>query len=179
MNYDENKVPFKIKYRIYIYPVVIALIVTMFWRPMVADGNSMEPMINDGQVLIIVKEKFTHNRGLPKLYSIVNFYRDFYPTEKKGEHSLARVVGLPGDTIEIKEGEVYRNSKLTKEAYAKGETKGELKVKLLEDEVFVLCDNRENSIDSRNSKVGPVKLEDLRGYIGLRVWPINEFGKLK
>jgi len=176
----EDSRPFREKYRIYIYPVIAAWLVTMFFRPVTANGNAMLPGIRDGEVMIVVKHTYSAVRGTPEFQQVVEFKRDFLDEGEKGENSIRRVIGLPGDKIEIRDGKVYRNDMLLKEDYITGTTVGEVgPIIIKEDEVFVLGDNRENSIDSRDPRVGPLKLKSIRGYCAITIWPLNEIGKVK
>lgn len=179
MNRYEDNRPFKERYRIYLYPVILAFIVTMFVRPIMSDGNSMQPTIGDGEVIIVSKHKYTPNRGAPDFMEVVAFREDFVSEGNEGDNTIRRVIGLPGDEIKIKDGNVFRNGKVLEEEYAIGYTEGDLDtITIGEDEVFVLGDNRENSIDSRDSRVGPLKMELIRGDCSLVVWPLNKFGMI-
>lgn len=168
------------KYRIYLYPIILAFIVTMLVRPIVSDGEAMLPEVGDKEVVIVVKKTYSTNRGMPDFNQVVAFRKDFIESEKEGENTIRRVIGLPGDTIEIKDDKVYRNGQLLTETYAIGKTEGEVApITLGEDEIFVLGDNREESIDSRDPQVGPLQVSLLRGYCGFKVWPIKEFGRIQ
>lgn len=176
----EDNRSFREKYRIYIYPVIAAWLVTMFFRPVTADGSAMLPGISDGEVMIVAKHTYSAVRGAPEFQQVVEFKDDFLAEGAEGENSIRRVIGLPGDKIEIRDGKVYRNDVLLKEAYITGTTEGEVgPIIIEEDEVFVLGDNRENSIDSRDARVGALKLNLIRGYCAITVWPLNEIGKVK
>jgi signal peptidase I len=176
---DDNR-PFKEKYRIYIYPVILAWLVTMFIRPVISDGNAMLPGIGDGEVIIVAKHHYSVVRGAPEFGQVVEFRDDFLEEGDEGDNSIRRVIGLPGDKIEIRNGEVYRNDELLKEDYIKGRTEGDMKpITIGEDEVFVMGDNREHSIDSRDLRVGPLKMKLIRGYCAVVVWPLDRIGKVK
>ena len=176
---QEDNRPFRLKYRKYIYAVALAWLVTSFVRPITADGNAMLPAIENGQVIIVAKHNYTPVRGAPDFQQVVAFKDDFLPEGKEGSNTVRRVIGLPGDRIEIRDGKVYRNDKLLEESYAKGETDGEVApMTIKEDEVFVLGDNREESIDSRDSRVGTLKMKAIRGYCAISVWPLNRIGMI-
>lgn len=177
MAHRDDERPFKEKYRIYIYPVVLAVIMTMFIRPIISDGEAMSPTIGDNQLIIVSNEKYSANRGTPEFQQVVAFREDFIQEGDKGDNTIRRVIGLPGDKIEIKGGKVYRNGKVLKEKYIKGKTLGEVEpITVGKDEVFVLSDNRTEGLDSRDKKVGPLKMNLIRGSCSLIVWPISCFG---
>lgn len=180
MRKQEDNRPFREKYRIYIYPVILAWLVTMLIRPVISDGNAMLPGIGDGEVLIVSKQHYSAVRGTPEFGQVVAFRDDFLLEGDKGDNTIRRVIGLPGDKIEIRNGDVYRNDELLTEDYIKGKTEGSLKPIIIgKDEVFVLGDNREHSIDSRDPRVGPLKMELIRGYCAVVIWPLEKIGKVK
>ena len=176
----EDNRPFKEKYRIYIYPVILAWLVTMFVRPVISDGSAMLPEIGDGEVIIVAKHTYSAVRGAPEFQQVVAFKDDFLAEGDKGDNTIRRVIGLPGDRIEIKDGKVYRNDELLEEDYITGTTEGEVgPVTIDEDKVFVMGDNREESIDSRDPRVGSLEMKLIRGYCAVTVWPLNEIGIIK
>jgi len=165
----------------YFMAVVAAVIVFMLVAPMTEKGNSMDPTVKKGDVVILQKKSYSENRGLPKYDDVLVFKVDFYEGEIRGEHRLGRVTGLPGDTIEINEGDVFRNGKKIKsEPFTKGETTGTVEpIEVGTNEVFVLCDNRETAIDSRNEDVGTLELKAVRGKAMLILFPFANFGSIK
>ena len=179
VQHEDNR-PFREKYRIYIYPVVLAWIMTMFIRPIISDGPAMLPTVSDGEVIIVANHKYSSVRGAPEFQQVVAFRDDFVPSTEEGDNTIRRVIGLPGDRIEIKDGKVYRNDELLEEDYIKGRTEGDVKpITIGKNEVFVLGDNRENSIDSRDPRVGLLDMGLIRGYCAVTVWPIDKIGIIK
>ncbi len=149
--------------------VIIALLVTylllfsfVFFHVAV-DGSSMMDTLESGDILIANKCK------TPK-YGDVIIVGDM---KANGDWLIKRVVGLGGDTISIKDGDVYRNGELLEEDYAKGETYApdcrdegdifEITYTVEEGEVFFLGDNREDSLDSRF--YGKCTLDDVKGVV--------------
>lgn len=97
---------------------------------------------------------------------------------------IKRVIGLPGDHVEIKDGSVYINGEKLEEDYLSSDVKTEsvnggqyLDIIVPEKTVFVMGDNRPDSIDSR--KFGCIPYEKIEGKIVLRFWPLNKFGTVK
>ncbi len=168
------------RYRIYIYPVVLAWLVTMFVRPIISDGAAMNPSIQEGELIIVANHTYSPVRGTPEFQQVVAFRDDFIDEGEKGDNRIRRVIGLPGDTIEIKDGRVYRNGEALIEEYATGTMIDDMaELKVGEDQVFVLGDNREDSIDSRDERVGTLSLKSIRGSCMIALWPLDKFGTIK
>ncbi|WP_010250016.1 signal peptidase I [Acetivibrio cellulolyticus] len=90
---------------------------------------------------------------------------------------IKRVIGLPGDEIDIKDGKVYINGELYNEPYVKGSTSPkdmEFPIKIPDNEYFVMGDNRENSMDSRD--FGLISNDKIEGRAVLRLWPLDKVG---
>ncbi|HOB86259.1 MAG TPA: signal peptidase I [Bacillota bacterium] len=162
----------------WIRSIGIALAVALFIRIFlfeffVVEGRSMYPTLDENERLVV--NKFIYRFESPQPGDIVVFqfepHRDF----------IKRVIGVEGDTIEIKDGRVFRNGKLMEEPY------------LLEDmepqdfgpvlvppgTVFLLGDYRMNSLDSRDPSVGFVSLEQIKGKALYVFWPIWEARSLE
>ena len=134
-------------------------------------GHSMNDTLDEGDIVISVKGS-TFEPG-----DIIAFYYN-------NKLLVKRVIGQPGDWVDIDEqGNVYVNQVLLDEPYldskAFGETNITLPYQVPESRIFVLGDNRDVSIDSRNTSVGCVEEEQIAGKIIFRVWPLENFGVLK
>ena len=94
--------------------------------------------------------------------------------------SMRRIIGLPGETVQIMDGKVYINGSVLEEDYCSGEmTYGGTAASALtlgSDEYFVMADNRSNNFDSRDSTVGPVLESDIIGKVWIRLMPYENFG---
>ena len=97
------------------------------------------------------------------------------------KYIIKRVIAVSGDTLDIKDGYVYRNGKKLEEDYIKGQTfeRSDFSYPLTvpEDHVFVLGDNRENSLDSRI--IGLIEHDQVKGKVVFRLWPFSRIGKVK
>lgn len=161
------------------YMVAIALAIVMFVlvAPEVNEGSAMSPTIEDGQVLVVSKTSYSQKRGLPDRGQLVILEKNAKNAQKVSDDNIiARVAGLPGETVEIKDGKVYIDGdEYITENGIEG-SDGEMKVKLSKDDVFLMCDNRDEHIDSRNEKLGPVDMRDIKGNVLFCVWPLSRFG---
>jgi signal peptidase I len=132
------------------------------------DGSSMEPNLHHGEFVIV--SKVNYKLGEPERGDIVVF--DF-PRNITQEY-IKRVIGLPGEEITIKDGQVFVNGVALTEPYLKMEPRYEGEWIVQEDELFVLGDNRNNSSDSHNW--GMVPMENVVGEALLIYWPPNSWG---
>jgi signal peptidase I len=143
----------------------------------VVDGPSMENTLHSGENLIV--DKVTYRFSSPKRFDIVMFYP--YGKEEK-EYYVKRVIGLPGETVQIIGSDIYINNKKLEENYGKEPItdagNAADPITLGEDEYFVLGDNRAVSEDSRFS-VGPVERDLIEGKCLIRIWPLNKFGNVE
>ena len=145
--------------------VVVILIRTFIITPVRVDGASMNKTLENGQILLLYK------LGNVKRYDIV-----VLDEEIEDEIIIKRIIGMPNDTVEIKNGKIYVNDEEIEEEYAYGQTSDYDKITLKDDEYFILGDNRPISKDSRY--FGPVKEDEIIGKIIFRLWPINKFGTI-
>lgn len=142
-------------------------------------GDSMMNTLQDEDKLIM--DKISYRFREPKRFEIIVFpYRH---TEKE-THVIKRIIGLPGETIQIKEGYVYINEKKLDESYGLEVIEEDNygiaaePITLGKNEYFVLGDNRNNSTDSRVPDVGPIHKIEIEGRAWLRIWPFDSFGVL-
>lgn len=175
MSQETRQQDWRRRYRPYIVAGVLAFVLTMLVAPEINEGDAMEPTLEDGQVLVIVKASYSAKRGEPELDEVVILEKTLAPDVSK-DNIIGRVVGLPGDKIRIRDGKVYRNGKeyVTKSGIA-GAT-GECDITVGKDDVFLLSDNRDSDQDSRNPKLGPVNMREIKGNVKLIIWPIGNLG---
>ena len=160
--------------------VVVAatyLVVTFVGQRTQVSGESMETTLSDGDHLIV--DKISYRFRDPERYDIVVFpYR-----LEENTYYIKRIIGLPGETVQIVDGYVYINGVQLDEHYGNEimEKPGIAAepVTLGEDEYFVLGDNRNNSQDSRTASVGVIHRNEILGRAWVRIWPLSDFGVIK
>lgn len=160
--------------------IFVFLILHFVGQRTVVNGNSMDTTLANGQNLVM--DKLSYRFHDPKRYDIIIFPGP----EEYGEHPyyIKRIIGLPGETVQIKKGKVYINGKkLKSDIYGITDYIDEAGVaksaqKLGKDEYFCLGDNRPVSYDSRYEEVGPVHRSQIIGKVWIRIWPLNKFGKV-
>jgi signal peptidase I len=146
-------------------------------KPFIVRGASMEPNFHNSEYLII--DEISYRVGPIQRGQVVVFTP---PNDTTGEYYIKRVIGLPGETIEIEDGRItiynsiYPNGAQLKEDYIEDYTHGRVKVTLELDEYYVLGDNREESLDSR--RFGPVERGAIVGKVLLRGLPLDKFGTI-
>lgn len=177
--------------------IIVAIVNTEVLASAKVQQESMENTLYNDEKLIV--DKVSYNFTAPKREDIIIFFDNdekgnileegyeylkeiasiSYNTDTR-TRLVKRVIGIPGDEIDIKDGYVYLNGSILEELYVKGETYSrdkEFPIKVEEDTVFVLGDNREVSKDSRN--FGLVKINQIEGKAIFRISPFNRLGFIK
>lgn len=138
-------------------------------------GQSMAPTLNGGDEILV--NRFIYKITDPKQNDIIVFLPN---GNEKSHYYVKRVVAVPGDTVQIKNGAVYVNGELFSEevdaAAIEDAGLAAEEMTLGADEYFVLGDNRNNSEDSRFANIGNIKKEYIIGKAWFRVAPFSEFG---
>lgn len=153
------------------------LIITFVGQRTRVSGQSMETTLHDGDNLIV--DKISYRFREPKRYEIIVFpYR-----YKEDTYYIKRIIGLPGETVQVSDGKVYINGRELDENYGNEEMLeagiAAEPITLGEDEYFVLGDNRNHSSDSRDESVGVLHRDELLGRAWIRIWPLNTFGVIR
>lgn len=154
------------------------MIVTFVGQRTRVSGQSMETTLQDGDNLIV--DKISYRFHDPSRYDIIVFPYKY----EENTFYIKRIIGLPGETVQVKDGYTYINGKkLTSDIYGREVMDepgiAEEPIKLGSDEYFVLGDNRNHSQDSRDPYVGVLKRSDLLGRAFVRIYPLNKFGVIK
>ena len=148
------------------------MLVSFFGQRVSNAGDSMSPVLKNGDVVLI--NRIVYDARKPKRGEIIAFR----PNGNENAHyCIKRVVGLPGETIQIKDGKIYVDGKVQKKDIYTSDLDfagiAEKKLTLGETEYFVLGDNSAGSDDSRLADIGNVKREDIGG----KVWFVTNIGK--
>lgn len=165
-----------------IYIAIIVLCVKVVPRYVIqrtiVDGDSMMNTLIDRENLLV--EKVSYHFKDPERFDVIVFYP--YGRDNE-EYYIKRVIGLPGETVQIIGSDIYINGEVLEENYGKDpiDRAGivEEPQTLGDDEFFVLGDNREVSQDSRYEEVGFVKKKNIEGRAILRIYPFSKFGTFK
>ncbi|MDX8291289.1 signal peptidase I [Metabacillus indicus] len=161
----------------------IALLIRLFlFEPYMVEGSSMDPTLHDGERLFVNKAVYVS--GGIRHGDIV-----IISGQEKGLHYVKRVIGLPGDTVEVRDHKVRVNGHPSDEPYIKmnEEKAAQLgayimedfpPVKVPKDEVFVMGDNRAKSMDSRNG-LGSIKISRIEGKAAFIFYPFEKIRSTK
>ena len=154
------------------------LIITFVGQRTRVRGSSMETTLSNGDNLIV--DKLTYHFKEPKRYDIIVFPYKY----EENTYYIKRIIGLPGETVQVIDGYTYINGEqLAGDIYGAEvmESAGIAAepITLGEDEYFVLGDNRNHSSDSRDPSVGILKRKDLMGRAWIRIYPFDKMGVIK
>ena len=138
-------------------------------------GDSMSPLLNNGDVTLV--NRIVYDATSPKRGDIIVFK----PKGNENSHYyIKRIIGLPGETVQIKDGEVYIDGEKLQDDYGKNKITdpgiAAEEIQLGGNEYFVLGDDRQNSEDSRMADIGNVKRSYIYGKAWFVVSPVNHFG---
>ncbi len=162
--------------------VVIALAIVIpiryfLFQPFFVKGQSMEPNFENGDYLIV--DEISYKLRSPQRGEVIVFK---YP-QNPSQRFIKRIIGLPGETVEIKNGkiEIFKNGQpqvLNEENYISSfiYTSGDVQAVLGSNEYFVLGDNRDFSFDSR--RFGSLPTENIIGRVIIRAWPFDSLSKI-
>ena len=158
----------------WVVAILIALVLSFIIRYFIVelylvDGPSMRPTLQSAERLVV--NKFIYRFRPPERGEILVFR---YPKDPSRDF-IKRVIAVPGDTIEIKDGRVFVNQQLMNEPYILSKTRGDYPLTTIpEGHIFVMGDNRNNSEDSRFADVGFVPYELVKGKAMMVFWPWDQ-----
>lgn len=176
LKYERNKLRFRriiqgAIYALILVAAIAVLIATLILPVLQISGSSMEPTLNHGEIVVLVK---TTNL---KQGDLCGF-------SYSNKILIKRVIGLSGDIIYIDtDGNVIVNGEMLDEPYVTDKGLGECDIEfpytVPENSYFIMGDHRQTSIDSRNSLIGCVEQQQIVGKIFLRVWPLTSISFIK
>jgi signal peptidase I len=153
--------------------VIVALIRTFLVTPVRVTGASMDPYLKDGDILLENKTAKEYKRF------------DIVVIDAVNTKIIKRIIGMPGENIEYKDCKLYINNEEMKDFVTECIT-DDFSLEGLynyltipEGYYFVMGDNRRGSSDSRDSRIGLIKEDQIDGRTSVRIWPFNKFGNLK
>ena len=158
--------------------VVLSLVIFLLIRQVVQnyriESHSMEPNFYEGQFILV--NKLAYRLGSPSRGDVIVFHN---PNNTEEDY-IKRVIGLPGDTLEIRDQTVFVNGDILHEPYdlnqlSPGSSYGPIVID--PNHLFVMGDNRPNSSDSR--RFGQLDQDLVVGKSWIRVWPLSNFGLVK
>lgn len=148
------------KYKFLIFIIIIFILFFISFMPVKVIGHSMENTIKEGDIYIVNKLEYLFKNPEYKDIVLIKSYKN-----NEQYYIIKRVIGVPGDIIVIEDNKVYVNDELLIEEYIKDDinlTKKRIEIKL-EDEIFVMGDNRAQSRDSRSKMVGAINVDRVVG----------------
>lgn len=160
--------------------VLVAILIMQFVRPTIVQQHSMEDTLHENDYIFLNRQAYNFGdihhgdifvfKHIPPLGS---------PDTEK--NLIKRVIGLPGDVVEIHDGNVYVNGEELDDSYTKdGYTEGHMDaMKIPDNYIFALGDNRQNSFDSRDPLLGLIDMRDVIGKAVFRVFPVSDAGLVK
>ncbi|MCX7746523.1 MAG: signal peptidase I [Clostridia bacterium] len=188
----------------WIMVIIIALVVALLMKAFIfelvlVEGPSMQNTMFTGQKLVVYKLgyqftlpergdiivlKYQEGEMKSSFFNKLPILKKIFPPSNEVDY-IKRVIALPGDEIDLREGFVYVNQKKIEEPYVKayGRTFArknmdfEFPVKVPANKLIALGDNREESKDSR--EIGYIDIKQIKGKAVFRVWPLSDFGSLK
>ena len=160
-----------------ILAVIIASIILAFIKPIIIRQSSMEPTFFNGDYVFISKQAYTLF-GDPERGDVVVFHTGMQTDDGEDKNLIKRIIGLPGNQVEIIDGYVYLNGEKLNETYINEQgVSGDMEeITVPEGKLFCMGDNRRVSLDSRDAAVGCVDQEEILGRVFVRLYPFSDFG---
>ena len=153
-------------YTLIIIAAIAVLITTLVLPVLQIAGTSMEPTLNNGDIVVLLKTSKLH-------------YGDLCGFSYSNKILIKRVIAMPGDTVVIDEsGNVFVNGEVLDEPYITDRGLGECDIEfpftVPENTYFLMGDHRTTSIDSRSTVIGCIPSEQIVGKLFFRVWPLSD-----
>lgn len=174
----------------FIFAAIFVFVINIFIGTTTVFSTSMYPTLIEKDVLILNKISSIERGDIvsfkseleigEKSYELLNPIQKLFGSEHSRKNLIKRVIGVPGDKVDVYDGKVFINDEELDESYVSSYTNGEAHIeKLEENQYFMMGDNRSVSLDSRNSSVGLISGDNFIGKVFIRILPLNKFGKIK
>ena len=159
--------------------VIIAMAILFFIKPTIVKEQSMSNTLLNNDYVFISRQSYTLF-GEPQHGDIIVFRSNLTNSNGSKKLLVKHIIGLPGDTLEIRDGSVILNGEILDEPYTRdGYTSSEMdEVTVPEGYIFAMGDNRQNSTDSRSPQVGFIDINRIRGKVVFRLFPVSGFGAM-
>jgi len=156
--------------------VIIAALILTFFKPIIIRQSSMEPNFHNGDYVFLSTKSYDLFGDVQR-GDVVVFHTEMKDNNDNDKNLIKRIIGLPGDTVEIIDGYVYLNGEILDEPYVleQGISGRMDQITVPENMVFAMGDNRGVSLDSRDSDVGCVSQDEILGKVKIRIYPFNSF----
>lgn len=161
------------------FAVILAVLVLQFIKPTIVREHSMENTLHENDFLFVSRRSYSLF-GDPGRGDIIVFHSPLTTATGQEKLLVKRIIAVGGDTVSISGGVVYLNGEALEEDYVKdGYTDTEMEeVTVPEGSLFCMGDNRQNSADSRDPRIGCVLEKDVLGKVVFRIFPFSSFGGL-
>ncbi|MEG0856438.1 MAG: signal peptidase I [Terrisporobacter sp.] len=159
--------------------LILAFAITLIVQPTIVNGSSMYPTLETEDYLVV--NKLAYKDKVPQRGDIVVFKSEIINDKTyKKKNLVKRVIALPEERIVIENGKVYIDNKELDENYIENmNTEGNVDIVVPKNHIFVMGDNRSNSLDSREPVIGTVSLESVIGKVAIRLYPFNKIDRIK
>lgn len=159
--------------------LIIAIVIVQFVKPTIVKQSSMEPNFHDRDYLFVSKQAYRFDE--PQRGDVVVFDSSLVDEEGNDKLLIKRIIGLPGEKLDIIDEKVYINDVMLDETYTMdGTTYGDITDLVIPDgKYFCMGDNRDVSIDSRDPAVGCVDERQLVGKVFFRLFPFQAAGMIQ
>ena len=157
---------------------IIIMVILQFVKPTVVFEHSMESTLHPEDYVLLERQAYRFNEVA--FGDIVVCSSELMDSQGERKNLIKRVIGVPGDTVEIKDEAIWRNGERLFEPYTRdGYTEGQMDLAVVpEGYYFLVGDNRQVSIDSRNPRVGMVDAAEIMGKVNFRLFPFSDMGKV-
>jgi signal peptidase I len=159
--------------------VVVSILILQFIKPTIVREHSMENTLKENDYILLSRQAYTLF-GEPEQGDIVVFRSELKMPNGEDKLLVKRIIAVPGDTIAIEDGWVILNGDALEESYTKdGYTATDMEeITVPEEYLFAMGDNRQNSMDSRDSRVGMIPVDAVVGKAFFRLYPFDHIGSL-